>query len=65
MDIQSALQRITDGYDLDSNDMRMVMHDIMTGKCTPAQIAGFLIGMRMKGETTDEIMAAAEVMREL
>jgi anthranilate phosphoribosyltransferase len=37
----------------------------MTGECTPAQIGGFLIGMRMKGETVDEITAAATVMREL
>ena len=65
MDIQSALQRITNGDNLDTDDMRKVMHDIMTGKCTSAQIAGFLIGMRMKGETIDEITAAAEVMRDL
>jgi anthranilate phosphoribosyltransferase len=41
------------------------MRLIMTGAATPAQIGGFLIGLRMKGETVEEIAAAAEVMREL
>lgn len=41
------------------------MRLIMTGEATAAQIGGFLIGLRMKGETIDEIAAAAEVMREL
>jgi len=41
------------------------MQQIMTGEATDAQIGGFLIGMRMKGETVDEITAAASVMRSL
>jgi anthranilate phosphoribosyltransferase len=45
--------------------MMAVMRTIMTGLATPAQIGGFLIGLRMKGETIDEIAAAASVMREL
>jgi anthranilate phosphoribosyltransferase len=45
--------------------MHAVMHLIMTGKATPAQIAGFLIALRLKGETVSEIAAAANVMREL
>jgi anthranilate phosphoribosyltransferase len=45
--------------------MTAVMRAIMTGEATPAQIGGFLIGLRMKGETIDEIAAAAKVMREL
>jgi anthranilate phosphoribosyltransferase len=45
--------------------MRTVMQTIMTGNATQAQIGGFLIGLRMKGETVDEIAAAAQVMREL
>ena len=45
--------------------MQQVMHAVMSGECTPAQIAGFLIGLRMKGESVEEITAAAEVMRDL
>jgi len=45
--------------------MQQVMRTIMTGKATQAQIGGFLVGLRMKGETVNEITAAARVMREL
>jgi anthranilate phosphoribosyltransferase len=45
--------------------MRVVMQTIMTGQATPAQIGGFLVGLRMKGETVEEITAATEVMRSL
>src|SRR5690606_3574144 len=65
MNIQQAIQQILDRKDLEPGDMRHVMQAIMTGECTPAQIAGFLIGLRMKGESVEEITAAAEVMREL
>ena len=40
------------------------MDEIMSGKATDAQIAGFLIALRLKGETIDEITACAKVMRE-
>jgi len=65
MDIQSAIRHVTEKDNLSRSDMRTVMNSIMTGQCSPAQIAGFLIGLRMKGETIDEITAAAEVMREI
>ena len=65
MNIQQAIQRIIDRQDLGAGEMRQVMQAIMTGECTPAQIAGFLIGLRMKGESVEEITAAAEVMRDL
>ncbi len=65
MIIQSAIKKITENQDLTREEMTDVMHHIMTGQATDAQIGGFLIGMRMKGETVDEITAAATVMRSL
>lgn len=65
MDIQSALRAITEKRNLTSAEMSDVMQDVMTGKATPAQIGGFLIGLRMKGETIEEIAAAAQIMRKL
>jgi anthranilate phosphoribosyltransferase len=65
MDLPSAIRAVTEGRNLAREDMRAVMQAIMTGQATPAQIGGFLIGLRMKGETVDEIAAAAQVMREL
>ncbi|MBI5462341.1 MAG: anthranilate phosphoribosyltransferase [Gammaproteobacteria bacterium] len=65
MDMQAAIRAITERRDLSHADMTAVMRLIMTGQATPAQIGGFLIGMRMKGETVDELTAAAQVMREL
>lgn len=65
MDMQAAIRAVTDRHDLAEADMEAVMRLIMTGQATPAQIGGFLIGLRMKGETVDEITAAARVMREL
>ena len=65
MNIQAAIQRVLDKKDLSGDEMNKVMKIIMTGEATSAQIGGFLIGLRMKGETVDEIAAAATVMREL
>jgi len=65
MDMQAAIRAVTENRDLSSDEMGSVMRLIMTGEATPAQIGGFLIGLRMKGETVDEIAAAARVMREL
>ena len=65
MDMQAAIRRVTEGHDLSGADMDAIMRTIMTGDATPAQIGGFLVGLRMKGETVDEIAAAARVMRDL
>ena len=65
MDIQTAIKTVISGQNLDEQDMTRVMQQIMTGECTPAQIGGFLVGLRMKGESVEEITAAAKVMREL
>ena len=65
MDMQSAIKAVTEKQDLSAEDMTTVMRLIMTGEATQAQIGGFLVGLRMKGETVDEVAAAASVMREL
>ena len=65
MDMQVAIKSVIEGRDLSREDMQSVMRTIMTGEATQAQIGGFLVGLRMKGETIDEITAAAQVMREL
>ncbi|MDF1643761.1 MAG: anthranilate phosphoribosyltransferase [Pseudomonadales bacterium] len=65
MDIKQAIAQVIEGQDLTRNQMGQVMTQIMTGEATPSQIGGFLVGLRMKGETVEEIVAAAEVMRKL
>ena len=61
--IQDALQRLLDGHDLSRQEARDVMGAIMQGEATPAQIGGFLVALRAKGETADEIAGCAEAMR--
>ncbi|MCK5888889.1 MAG: anthranilate phosphoribosyltransferase [Methylococcales bacterium] len=65
MNIQQALNKLLAKQDLSPNEMRSVMRTIMSGGATDAQIGGFLIALRCKGESVDEITAAVEVMREL
>ena len=65
MNIQQALSQVVAGNHLSRDDMAAVMRQVMTGEATPAQIGGFLVALRMKGETIDEITGAAQVMREL
>ncbi|MCZ6804172.1 MAG: anthranilate phosphoribosyltransferase [Proteobacteria bacterium] len=65
MDIKTAINEVISGNDLSRSDMHTVMQTIMQGEATPAQIGGLLVALRIKGESVDEITAAAEVMREL
>ncbi|MFD2231193.1 anthranilate phosphoribosyltransferase [Alkalimarinus sediminis] len=65
MDIKAALNAVVDHRDLSTEEMQAVMQQIMTGQATDSQIGGFLIGLRMKGESINEITGAAQVMREL
>ena len=65
MNIQYAIAQLIDSVDLSSEQMQAAMRLIMTGECSDSQIGGFLVALRMKGETIDEITAAAQVMSSL
>jgi anthranilate phosphoribosyltransferase len=62
---KQALEQVLSGRDLAHADMLAVMQQVMGGELTPAQIAGLVIALRVKGESVDEITAAATVMRAL
>jgi anthranilate phosphoribosyltransferase len=61
--IQQGIQRLLLGHDLTRAEMTQAMGEIADGGATPAQVGAFLVALRMKGETVDEIAGAAEVMR--
>jgi anthranilate phosphoribosyltransferase len=61
--IQEALADVLEGRSLDRAEARAVMDEIMRGEATPGQIGGFLVALRAKGETADEIAGCAEAMR--
>ena len=62
--IADAIQRTVEHREIFHDEMLHVMRQIMSGELTPAQIAGFVMGLRVKKETIGEISAAAQVMRE-
>jgi anthranilate phosphoribosyltransferase len=62
--IQELVGTLLDGHDLTREQARDAMREIMGGEATQAQIAGFLVALRAKGETADEIAGCAEAMRE-
>lgn len=62
--IQQAIHQIMEHRNLSFEEAKTVMNEIMSGEATQAQMGGFLAGLRMKGETIDEITACATVMRE-
>lgn len=65
MNIQQAVAQLVEGNDLAREEMAAVMRQVMSGDATDAQIGALLVALRIKGETTDEIAGAAQVMREL
>lgn len=65
MEIPEILETLLAGKDLSPSAMRAAMRKIMSGGATPAQIGAFLIALRCKGETVDEVAAAAQVLREM
>ena len=65
MNIQDALTKITNMQDLSGEEMLAIMRQIMTGQLTQSQIGGFLMALRTKNESIEEITAGATVMREL
>ena len=64
MDMHSAIRSVARSVDLNREQMNSVMRIVMQGDATPAQIGAFLTGLHIKGETVDELTAAAIVMRE-
>ena len=65
MSIISALNTIVESKDLAESDMYLAFTEIMSGKATDAQIGAFLVALRMKGESIDEISGAVSAMRSL
>jgi anthranilate phosphoribosyltransferase len=61
--IQQGIQKLLAGTDLTRAEMAEAMSEIADGGATPAQVGAFLVALRMKGETVDEIAGAAQVMR--
>lgn len=64
MDIKAALAKLGANGDLTRDEMRAAMNTIMSGEATPAQTGAFLMGMRVKGETVEEIAAAVSILRD-
>jgi anthranilate phosphoribosyltransferase len=62
--IRDSTQKLVDGANLTYEESREVMKEIMSGQATNAQIAALLTALRMKGETIEEIIAFAEIMKE-
>ena len=64
LNLQPLIQIVSDGCSLTEDQSKEAFDIIMTGNATPAQIGGFLMAMRVRGETTEEITGAARAMRE-
>jgi len=64
MNIKETLNHLADSNDLSFDQMRAVMDEIMSGEATPSQIGAFLMALRVKGETVEEIAGAVSILRE-
>lgn len=62
--IREAIQKIVDGKSLTENEASLAMREIMSGSATPSQMSAFLVSLRMKGESVDEIVALTKTMRD-
>ncbi len=62
--IKEAIAKVAERIDLEEKEMAQVMENMMGGTASPSQMAAFLMGLRMKGETVSEITGAAKVMRD-
>ena len=62
--IREGIQAVVAGRHLTEAEAIAVMTEIMEGNASPAQIAAFMVGLRMKGETVEEITGCARVMRD-
>tara|TARA_R110001583_G_scaffold45917_2_gene144323 strand:- start:25696 stop:26736 length:1041 start_codon:yes stop_codon:yes gene_type:complete len=65
VNIQQVTAQLVDNLNLRREEMAIAMRQIMTGQCTDAQIGAFLIALKIKGESIEEILGAAQVMRDL
>jgi anthranilate phosphoribosyltransferase len=61
--IKEAIRRLSERRDLTSEECAQAMNEVMSGEATPAQVAAFIVALRMKGETPEEITGCARVMR--
>src|SRR3972149_6442987 len=62
--IRDAIAALVEGRDLTEEEAAACMEEIMSGEATPAQFGAFVVALRLKGETVDEIAGMARVMRE-
>src|ERR1035437_7868982 len=62
--IREAIQQLVESVDLDRTQAAAAMDDIMNGEATDAQIAGFLVALRMKGETVEQLVGLVSSMRD-
>jgi len=65
MGIQHAIRKVSQRHDLSYDEAQAAMEEIMTGNATPAQIGGYLLALRLKGETINEITGSAQAMRDV